>query len=182
MAKSALQAKSSTRESLSTNLVQRVISFDILPRPVSIFQFLTTLTVVQMYVPPKTMVNKDFLRLILAEEKKLFKLSEVSFIQVPRNDELSVTNLYPKFKLDPQIMMYLPDRLPKGRLPDRDYLFNIVNTLYPDYTQALIRQANDNRHRASSRSDDMGIVKVSEEWWQRLIEVPYVSSKYHIIF
>ena len=31
-------------------------------------------------------------------------------------------------------MTYLPDSLPKGRLPDREYLFNILNTVYPEYT------------------------------------------------
>ena len=58
---------------------------------------------------------------------------------MPRYDELSVVRLYPKFKADPEIMAYLPDRLPKGRLPDREYLFNILNTVHPDYAKALIK-------------------------------------------
>ena len=88
----------------------------------------------QLYVPPKAMVNKDFLRQVFVEEKKLLPLSDVKWIQMPRYDELSVVNLYPKFKADAEIMAYLPDRLPKGRLPDREYLFNIVNTVHPEYT------------------------------------------------
>lgn len=96
---------------------------------------------------------------------------------MPRFNELSVANLFPKFKDDPKIMAYLPDRLPKGRLPDRDYMFNIINTDYPEYMQALIRQANDNRHNASNKSDDLGVVKVSEEWWSKLMEIPFASSK-----
>ena len=124
------------------------------------------------------MVNKDFLRQVFVEEKRLLSLSDVRWIEMPRYDELSVTNLYPKLKADPQIMLYLPDRLPKGRLPDRIYLMNILNTLYPDYTQALIQRASNNRNTASSLSDDRGVVKVSEEWWQKLNAMPYVSSKY----
>ena len=65
------------------------------------------------------MVNKDYLRQIFVEEKQLLLLSEVKWIQMPRYDELSVVNLFPKFKADPRVMAYLPDRLPKGRLPDR---------------------------------------------------------------
>ena len=65
------------------------------------------------------MVNKDYLRQIFVEEKQLLLLSEVKWIQMPRYDELSVVNLFPKFKVDPRVMAYLPDRLPKGRLPDR---------------------------------------------------------------
>ena len=96
---------------------------------------------------------------------------------MPRYDELSVVRIFPKLKTDPQIMTYLPDRLPKGRLPDREYLFNILNTVYPEYAQALIKKANDNRYDASNREDDAGVVKVSEEWWNKLMQVPYASSK-----
>ena len=41
------------------------------------------------------MVNKDFLKEILAEKKKLMKVSDVKFIHVPKFDELSVKNVYP---------------------------------------------------------------------------------------
>ena len=127
------------------------------------------------------MVNKDFLRQVLVEEKKLLALNQVSWITMPRYDELSVVNLYPKFKNDPKVMIYLPDRLPKGRLPDKEYLFNVIHTFYPEYTQALIRHANDNRHSAQLRSDDAGVVKVSEEWWAKLNSMPYVSSKFFFL-
>ena len=81
------------------------------------------------------MLNKDFLRQILAEDKKLLELSEVHWIEVPKYEELSVKNLYPKFKDDKDMMAYFPDRLPAQRLPDRTYFFNIMNTTHPDYTQ-----------------------------------------------
>ena len=84
------------------------------------------------------MINKDFLRMILMEEKKLFTLEEKREINVPRYDELSVVLLYPKFKNDARFMAYFPDTLPKGRWPDRKYFFNVMNTLYPEYTQSLV--------------------------------------------
>lgn len=28
-------------------------------------------------------------------------------------------------------MLYFPDKFPKGRTPDREYMFNILNTLRP---------------------------------------------------
>ena len=92
------------------------------------------------------MLNKDFLRQILVEEKKLLELSEVHWIEVPKYEELSVKSLYPKFLGDDKMMTYFPDRLPKGRLPDRAYFFNLMNTVYPEYTQELIRVAQSNRH------------------------------------
>jgi hypothetical protein len=44
------------------------------------------------------MINKDFLRMIIADEKKLLRLIDVKLVTVPKFDELSVTALYPKFK------------------------------------------------------------------------------------
>jgi hypothetical protein len=29
--------------------------------------------------------------------------------------------------------LYFPDKLPVGRLPDRKYMFDVMNTLNPDY-------------------------------------------------
>ena len=85
------------------------------------------------------MLNKDFLRQILLEQKKLLTLEEVKIVEVPKFQELSVQNLYPKFINKPKFMIYFPDKLPKGRLPDLSYFFNVINTLYPDYTKELIR-------------------------------------------
>ena len=42
--------------------------------------------------------------------------------------------MYPKFQDDKEVMAYFPDRLPKGRLSDRTYFFNILSTVHPDYT------------------------------------------------
>ena len=44
------------------------------------------------------MMNKDFLKQIFANEKKLMKLSELKTVNVPKYDELSVKNVYLKFK------------------------------------------------------------------------------------
>ena len=44
------------------------------------------------------MINKDFLRKILLEEKKLLTLAEKRDVNVPKFDELSVNLLYPKFR------------------------------------------------------------------------------------
>ena len=55
---------------------------------------------VQLYVPPEYMINKDFLKEVFAEEKDLLELKEVSWINVPLFDELSVINIWPMTKED----------------------------------------------------------------------------------
>ena len=123
------------------------------------------------------MISKDFLRQILSEEKALLPLSEVKWVTVARYDELSVINLFPQMKSHTDLMRYFPDRLPKGRNPDRQYFFNILNSHYPEYTQELIKFASAQRFDAAARSEDDGVIKVSDAWWEKLNALPFLSSK-----
>ena len=41
------------------------------------------------------MINKDFLRMILMDEKKLLTLAEKREVNVPKFEELSVHHIYP---------------------------------------------------------------------------------------
>ena len=92
------------------------------------------------------MINKDFLKQVLVEEKELIPIKDVHFVNVPMYDELAVKRLWPEMNNSPDFMRFFPDKLPKGRLPDRAYFFNVMMTVNPEYTSQLIRHANDQRH------------------------------------
>ena len=82
-----------------------------------LFQYhLTSLTLyrcsLQFYLPPEALINKDFLKQVLAEEKTLIKKSNVSYIEVPHYDELAVKNLWPQFAGDDLLVRYFPDEYP----------------------------------------------------------------------
>ena len=49
----------------------------------------------QLYVPPPKMVNRDFLKKVLTEEKDLFQLDQVKWVNVPHYAELGVRSFYP---------------------------------------------------------------------------------------
>ena len=51
---------------------------------------------------------------------------------------------------DAQFMSFFPDNLPKGRSIDRTYFFNVLNTVYPEYTQSIIKYAEEQRHSAKA--------------------------------
>ena len=57
-------------------------------------------------MPPEKQVNKDFLKAVFTNEKKLLKKSEVNYISVPHWDELAVSKLWPQMKSDPAINIY----------------------------------------------------------------------------
>jgi hypothetical protein len=42
------------------------------------------------------MVNKDFLKQVLAEDKELLQIKDVRFVNVPMYDELAVKRLWPE--------------------------------------------------------------------------------------
>ena len=87
------------------------------------------------------MFTKDWIKQILKGEKKLMKMAELRGINVTKYDELSVKRLYDEL-LELEFMApYFPDKYPKGRVCDRDYMFNITNTLHPDVMRQLIAHA-----------------------------------------
>ena len=88
---------------------------------------------VQYYLPDETVVSKDFLRDVLAGKKQLMKKAEVKAVQVPHYDELSVRRLWPEMRKDADFLSFFPSKYPKDKGPPRDYFFNILNTLYPEY-------------------------------------------------
>ena len=89
----------------------------------------------QLYLPPEYMINKDFLKEIFRDEKKLLPMKEVNRVNVPLYDELSVITLWPMMKTDQKFMQYFPSKLPKNRVPDREYFFNVLHTFHADYLQ-----------------------------------------------
>ena len=49
-------------------------------------------------------------------------------------------------------MKYFPSKLPKGRVPDREYFWNVMNTLMPEYTKSLLTHANEQRTTSANEA------------------------------
>jgi len=96
------------------------------------------------------MLNKDFLKDVFMNEKGFLKLSEVKWRNVPFYDELSVKRLWPELQKDSDFMFYMPSKLPKGRVPDREYMFNVLNTIREDYVSSICDFANKERNDAEA--------------------------------
>ena len=124
------------------------------------------------------MINKDFLKEVLAEDKEFIELRDVKWINVPLFDELSVVNIWPMMKENKQIMKYFPNKLPKGRVPDREYFFNILNTFQPLYVDQIIQHANAQRNSVASEAQAKETIEVSDKWWNALNASPFLSCEY----
>ena len=62
---------------------------------------------------------------------------------MPEFDELYVKNLWAKWKENEFILQYIPD-YPASLLPERDFLFGVVGTHYPNEMRKLVDKAFHN--------------------------------------
>ena len=65
-------------------------------------------------------------------EKKLMKVNDVKFINVPPFKEIAVKNIYADVVKQGQMQDYFPDKFPKGSQCDKKYFYNIWNSIYPE--------------------------------------------------
>ena len=96
---------------------------------------------------------------------------------MPLYDELSVANIWPMMKAEKKFVIYFPTKMAKNRLPDREYMFNILNTIEPEYLQTLIKHANEQRNSVSNVAIANEAIEVSDDWWNALNAVPFISRK-----
>ena len=66
------------------------------------------------------------------------KKAEVKHVDIPHYEELSVKNIFPMMKDNKNFMQYFPSKYSKGKAPNRDYFFNLMATLEPDYLWQII--------------------------------------------
>ena len=123
------------------------------------------------------MLNKDFLKEVFIEEKTLLRLDQVKWINAPLYDELSVINLWPMMKDDENFRRFFPSKMAKGRVPDREYFFNVLNTFHQKYVEQIIRHANEQRNSVSNDAIAKEAIEVSDDWWEALNAVPFISCK-----
>ena len=135
----------------------------------------------QYYLPPEDVINKDFLKEVLAGQKQLLTMAEVKQITVPHYDELSVKALWPDVKKDAKFLSFFPSKYPKGKAPPREYFFNVLNTLQPEYLEQIIAHANEVRMAADGEKQQHQAIEISPFWEQQLKSMPYISSKYRPI-
>ena len=106
------------------------------------------------------------------------KKSDIKSIEVPHYEEISVKALYPEFKKDAEMMSYFPDKYPAGKAPPREYFFNILNTLQPDYLGEVMLHASKQRMTTEGEAMKKESIKMSEYWEEQLASMPFLSCKF----
>ena len=74
--------------------------------------------------------------------------------------------------------MYFNDVYPKDRLPNHDYFFNILNTIYPEYLKNIMQHAAKERFTAQGERMQTQKIVTTEEWFNELSKMPFLSCKF----
>lgn len=76
---------------------------------------------------------------VISGKRKHFKIQQISYIQVPKFPELSPYNIIEKFNLKQnQLMLNYCPEIEKKEPYDREFFFNIFNTLNENMMQKMI--------------------------------------------
>ena len=71
---------------------------------------------------------------------------------------------------------YFPDSYPKGRQCDRDYMFNVANTLHQDIVSEIIKHAHSQRYSVDQQNQNKEAIIMSDHWKSELAALP-LSAK-----
>ena len=75
-------------------------------------------------------------------------------------------------------MKFMPDKDSEITFPEREYFWNVANTVQNDYVQKTIKHANDQRMSAQKQTEQAETIEITQEWWNKLNSVPFVSCKF----
>ena len=126
---------------------------------------------------PYHQVTKDFLKGVIQENKKLLRMSEVKFVNVPAFDEIAVKHLYSAVLKKEGMAAYFPDKFPKNTQCEKAYFYNVWNTLYPEQVKEVIKHANEQRYTVSNQAAQENSIAISEGWQRELDSMPFISKQ-----
>lgn len=104
------------------------------------------------------------MKLVFAGKKDLIPQSQIRPITVPRYDELSVSGLIKDAMANSDLAKFFQDQKTLADLPDREFFFNVLNTIEPEYLSALIRHAQSLRFNNLAKDENPNIIQINDFW------------------
>ena len=98
----------------------------------------------KLYLPQIKDCTQKFLRAIMRGEKLYIKCNDVRVITVPQYWGLKVEDILKFASTSIRIKLYLPD-YNYSKEPNREWIWNVVNSLIPKDFQKFIKRRKDER-------------------------------------
>ena len=83
-------------------------------------------------------MDSKFISQLWKGEKLAFNNLDVNHVALPYYSELKMANLIEQAKNDIEVKQYLHDDFATKKKPSRQFLINIIGTVYPDYFKDVI--------------------------------------------
>ena len=106
---------------------------------VSIILFLSNFSFYsEAYLDTYQKIDSKFISQLIRGEKACFKNHEIKQVALPFYSELGMKNLIEQVKNDNEVKRYLNDDFATKKKPSRQFLVNVIGTLYPDFFKTVI--------------------------------------------
>ena len=103
-------------------------------------------------------------------------INEVNRVYAPSFNELSVAKIWPEIKKCDHIMEYMPD-YNEDQQPERDFLLNIMNTVYPRSVFKIIQAAYSKR-KPEEDKEGKDLIEITPQMKQIIDNVIQYKSKF----
>ena len=110
----------------------------------------------------------------------LLQLDEVRFIRVPKYEELTVKTLYPQALEDERLKKFLPDDTSKTKPMDRQFFFNVLNSVYPEYVASVIKDTSKIRQDPGQNEEKKDYILIADHWYNKLMLQPLCSVSFYL--
>lgn len=126
----------------------------------------------QIYLPDIRFCTLTFVKQLLNGEKLYFYSRDVNMVKVPRFATLSVKIVLDKVASRHDIMRYIPDiKKHDSKAIDREFLFNIVNTVDCEFFNTEIERVEKEREERQVK-EESDTIAIRPELYQLIAGLP----------
>ena len=91
--------------------------------------------------------------------------------------EYAVKHVWPLIQHHKQLVEYLPDQeIIQGKYPDREWYWNILFTVIPEWTNKYVKAVNDARNQIKVKPSETKVIAVTPEM-QSILDKHQAKSK-----
>ena len=105
--------------------------------------------------------------------------SDIKPVDVGNFPELSIKAMYEDFSEREEVKPYMPPKINQGRQVEKEYFWNIVNTLFEDEVDAMVLHAHNQRKSIGEGVLEKELISMSHEMAELMSKFPWVSVSTH---
>ena len=110
----------------------------------------------------------NFLQQLLSEEKHTLKQAEITAMPVHKHwPEFAISNVWPQVSHHERLRKYMPtDEMDQQRWPDREFFWNVLFTILPEWAEAYVTAVNHQRNQTTVKSPakEVRTIRVTDQW------------------